>query len=382
MDDAGRPAGALERAVELYDLVDAEAAAAERQGRLTEPVTAALLAARLFQILLPEKLGGLGGGPRDLFEAVEAIARADGSAGWCVAVCNTITVTAALGLPDAGRQEVFGAGPAACWASLLPNAAATAEAGGYRVSCRGVFGSGSAFSGWVLIAANLGAPGEGRYRAFLAPRAEVETDDASWDVMGLRATTSVDYRIADRFVPARRSWEYVWTGGDGTGAMTGMESVRWGAIGLTAFASGVGLRAQDELLGSAARTRRTAGVGAQSDDGALQFGLGELDGRLRAARAHVVGLIDAIGETTERRAASPEQAIALVQACQTLARASREMAVFAFDNAGASVVHARSPLQRCLRDIFTGLKHASFTPALLGRVGKVRLGQPFGGAPL
>jgi len=31
-----------------------------------------------------------------------------------------------------------------------------------------------------------------------------------------------------------------------------------------------------------------------------------------------------------------------------------------------------------LRDIFTGLKHAILTPAILGRIGKVRLGLEFG----
>jgi Acyl-CoA dehydrogenase, C-terminal domain len=52
--------------------------------------------------------------------------------------------------------------------------------------------------------------------------------------------------------------------------------------------------------------------------------------------------------------------------------------VFAFDNAGTTVVFATNPLQRCLRDIFTGLKHGIMTPAILGRIGKVRLGLDYG----
>ena len=50
----------------------------------------------------------------------------------------------------------------------------------------------------------------------------------------------------------------------------------------------------------------------------------------------------------------------------------------AFDQAGTTVVHATNPLQRCLRDIFTGLKHGVLTPAILGRIGKVRLGLKYG----
>jgi hypothetical protein len=42
------------------------------------------------------------------------------------------------------------------------------------------------------------------------------------------------------------------------------------------------------------------------------------------------------------------------------------------------VFHVGVRRERCLRDIFTGLKHAILTPAILGRIGKVRLGLEFG----
>jgi hypothetical protein len=66
------------------------------------------------------------------------------------------------------------------------------------------------------------------------------------------------------------------------------------------------------------------------------------------------------------------------QAAQTLTRAARNMTVFAFDDAGTMVVLATNPLQRCLRDSFTGLKHAIIPLTILGRIGKVRLGLDYG----
>jgi hypothetical protein len=74
----------------------------------------------------------------------------------------------------------------------------------------------------------------------------------------------------------------------------------------------------------------------------------------------------------------PASALDAQQAFQILARAARDMTVFAFDNAGTTVVFATNPVQRCLRDIFTGLKHGILTPAILGRIGKVRLGLDYG----
>ena len=76
-----RPLG---RARAISGLISEEALASERLGRLTDKVAAALLDANLFSILLPQADGGLGGTRVELFETVEEIARADGSAGWCV----------------------------------------------------------------------------------------------------------------------------------------------------------------------------------------------------------------------------------------------------------------------------------------------------------
>jgi hypothetical protein len=102
-------------------------------------------------------------------------------------------------------------------------------------------------------------------------------------------------------------------------------------------------------------------------------------GRLRAPRGHYLDLVaeqDTI--IASGRALDPASALDAQQAAQTLARAARDMTVFAFDNAGTTVVLATNPLQRCLRDIFIGLKHAILTPAILGRIGKVRLGLDYG----
>ena len=378
VDDVGMQVGILERSAGLYGLISDEAAAGERQGRLTDKVAAALLEARLLSILVPQSAGGLGGSRVDLFGAVEAIARADGSAGWCASVCNTVSQTAFHGLPPEGWAEVFGQGPASCWTSLIPRATFSEEADGFRVSCPGSFGSGSSLSNWVLVTGNTGGAGEGRYRAFVLPKAEVALKVGSWDVMGLRATASIDYAVEDRFVPARRSWEYAWASRDASGPVSAVEAVRLNAVGLSAFASGVGQRALSELVASATKTRRTVADGMMADDNVVQFGVGELDGRVRAARTHLISLVAAVDErAAQGRTTTPEEAFELTQACQTLARASRDLVVFAFDYAGTSVVYARAPLQRCLRDIFTGLKHAAFTPAFLSLIGKKQLGVPY-----
>ena len=123
--------------------------------------------------------------------------------------------------------------------------------------------------------------------------------------------------------------------------------------------------------------------GVQADDNVVQFGIGELGGRMRAARSHLWGLVSALDErAAEGRATRVQARLEVSQACQIRARASRDMVVFAFDYASTSVVYARHPLQRCLRDMFTGQKHAAFTPAYLRLFGKTQLEMPSARRPL
>jgi alkylation response protein AidB-like acyl-CoA dehydrogenase len=129
--------------------------------------------------------------------------------------------------------------------------------------------------------------------------------------------------------------------------------IRLNAIGLTAFASGIGQRALSELITSAKKTKRSVAEGVQADDTVVQFGIGELDGRMRAARSHLMGLVSALDErAVEGRATSVEAGLEMSLACQILARASRDMVVFAFDYASTSVVYAPTPATMPARHIY------------------------------
>jgi alkylation response protein AidB-like acyl-CoA dehydrogenase len=145
----------LSRARAISGLVSGEALASERLGRLTDNVSAALLDANLHSIRLPQADGGLGGTGVDLFEAAEEISRADGSAGWCVGICNAVNTFVYKGIRVKARKEVFGKGPVGCWATLLPKATSIDEQGGFCVSGYFSYGSSSSFSRWVMVPARL-----------------------------------------------------------------------------------------------------------------------------------------------------------------------------------------------------------------------------------
>ena len=73
------------------EVADVAGAAAERseQARCLEPeVVQAMRDADLFRLCVPQGLGGAEAPPRDLFEAVEAIARQDASAAWILSLIH------------------------------------------------------------------------------------------------------------------------------------------------------------------------------------------------------------------------------------------------------------------------------------------------------
>jgi indole-3-acetate monooxygenase len=304
------------------------------------------------------------------------IAEADGSAGWCLSVCATTAFVVSKAARAEVKREVFGEGPVALWTSVLPRAQSVAVEAGYRVSGRFGWGSGSSLARWAVVAEGLpDRDGKQWFRAYVVPKSDVERDLESWMPMGLEATASIDYAISDKFVPRHRSFEYPFVQPETPGAFSTQLGVFLNQVGLTAFAAGVGERALSELVAAARKIRRTFGEGTQAEDSVVQYGIGEHEGRLRAARAHYLNLLGAQDRHIAAHGA-PSSAISLdlQQAALTLTRAARDLTVFAFDFAGTNAVMRSDPLQRCLTDIFAGLKHAAFTPGIHARVGKARLG--------
>jgi alkylation response protein AidB-like acyl-CoA dehydrogenase len=366
----------VERAKTIYDVISGEARKSELAGRLTDRAAQALLGAGLFSMIVARSNGGLEASRAEFFETVETVAKADGSAGWCLSVCATTAFVVSKAASAEVKREVFGDGPVALWTSLLPRAQSVAAQGGYRVCGRFGWGSGSSLARWVVVAEGLpDRDGKQWFRAYVVPKSDVDCDLESWKPMGLEATASIDYAISDKFVPAYRTFEFPFVQTETPDAFSAQFGVFLNQVGLTAFAAGVGERALSELLIAAPKIRRTVGEGSQAEDSVVQYGIGEHEGRLRAARGHYLNLLGAQDRHIAAHGA-PSSAISLdlQQAALTLTRAARDMTVFAFDFAGTNVVMRSDPLQRCLRDIFAGLKHASFTPGIHTRIGKARLG--------
>lgn len=121
----------LHRARAISGLIDEETLVSERLGRLTDRVAAVLLEANLFSIRVPQADGGAQRHKRRICskQRRKSPAPTGPPAGaWGSATPSTHSSIRAP--PPKARQEVFGNGPVACLATLLPKATSVEEQGG------------------------------------------------------------------------------------------------------------------------------------------------------------------------------------------------------------------------------------------------------------
>ena len=241
----------LEKARSLFDLLSKEAAAGDARGALTERTIAALRSGDFFALMLPECFGGVEANPIAALRVIEELSRADGSTGWVFMAAQLCIGTGAAFLGDSAAKEIFGGDTVPIIAGHGgPNGTAIIEGGGFRLSGSWSYGSGTRHSDYIHSGAVViengvprrGPDGQPEVRAFLTPRRDAVLA-SNWNVLGLRATGSVDYTITDVFVPEEFSHPVGALQPKRGGNLYRIGLLGFAVIGHTGFALGVGRRA-------------------------------------------------------------------------------------------------------------------------------------------
>jgi len=306
---------------------------------------------------------------------VEQLSYADGSTGWVFMAAQVAMGSAAAYLPPATAKELFGTGK---WPVIAGQGAANgqgvAEGNGFRLTGNWSYGSGLLHAAWIHSGANIMSNGAPRMlpggkhpevRIFITL-----TDDAAlrdnWNVMGLRATGSVDYTIDGLYVPE----EYTHLQGANTpnqgGAIFTLAIYGISAIGHSGFALGVGRRVLDELRELAMRENgrpQTLPVRGGGESFREQYGIAEA--KYRACRALIYDCWGDIERTLERGDRASTRQITLARLALNYATtAGAEICAFAY-RFGGGVALRDSALQRCFRDMHAGTQHASVSASIL-----------------
>lgn len=202
---AADEASLLEHARALVPTLATRAAATQAAREVPGETIAALHAAGFLRLLQPRRFGGLQGSFATFSRIVETLTEGCSSAAWVYAVLGEHQWLLAS-FPEQAQIDVWGENPrAVASSSLVPRAVARTVAGGWRLSGKFPFSSGSLHAQWAIIGAFVAEP-DGRQHPhyMLVPRAETTRLD-DWHVLGLRGTGSQSLVLEDIFIPTHRA---------------------------------------------------------------------------------------------------------------------------------------------------------------------------------
>jgi 3-hydroxy-9,10-secoandrosta-1,3,5(10)-triene-9,17-dione monooxygenase len=198
----------LQAARDLQPVLRERADQCREQRRVPDETIADFHEAGFFKVLQAEQYGGYAMDPQVFYSVGMELAKACTSSAWVLGVVAVHNWQLAL-FDDQAAQDVWGEDPGTLISSsYAPVGKVRPVEGGFRLSGRWSFSSGSEHCKWVFLGAVVpteDAPFDMlNYRTFLVPIEDYEIVD-NWDVVGLQGTGSHDIVVDDVFVPEHRT---------------------------------------------------------------------------------------------------------------------------------------------------------------------------------
>ncbi|MBL0923360.1 MAG: acyl-CoA dehydrogenase family protein [Sphingomonadaceae bacterium] len=391
LDEASKKA--LAETIELIPVLREHAAQTEREGRLPQHIIERMGEIGIWFMGGPVETGGSQFDYPTQFRIIEELARGDGTAGWCVlthlagaALTMRLDLEAAQGIWKSPVTIVAG--------SPMPAGRAMRVDGGYRIlEGKWMWATNARHATHYLGGFQIvqdendpgmpfpppeGAPlipqGEPPMVAYF-DRKDVQFVDGSWDVIGLRGTSSGSYEVKELFLPENRAFSMM-------SMMAEPPLHVRGPIGVGGHAAvhcGIARHMLEEFL-KLAKAKRPTGFGVRdllADMPAIQHELGLAEAKLRGARAHYYRVVDDCwARWKDGEEISTSDYLESEMANVNLARVAREVAETLNAWAGGSVLKTGDPMERGIRDMLTAGAHMAIQRTNWATFGKALFGRP------
>ena len=386
----GQAIDCLAQAKALAPAIAAAVPRIEESRELPPDIVDALHTSGLYRMLFPRSLGGHELPLPVYIQVIEEIAKADASTAWCLgqsSVCSTITAS----LDHAVAWEMFGKDRRAVlnWGPQGRTAKGIVIDGGYRLTGRWPFASGSRHASWMAAHCTVyqgdgetplnGPDGKPEERTFIFPRASAEIID-NWYVMGLKGTGSDTYAVNDLFVPKERTM--IVFGRDPAerrehGPLYLFTTHQLFGASFAGVALGIARSALDAFveLAKSKISSPTGGSGALRENAVVQSQVGVAQTELASARVYLMHALDEIWEeAASNGAVSLDKRLQLRMAESQATQTAKHVVDTAYHGAGATAIFQSNPFERRFRDLHTVLQQVQAHYSVFEIIGKHFLG--------
>jgi alkylation response protein AidB-like acyl-CoA dehydrogenase len=379
----------LDAASALAPTIAAAGARGDRERRLPPEIPAALADAGLFRMLLSPSIGGGGASPMAFLPVAEAVARADGSAGWCLVQGAISATQVAPFLPIPVARHVFAGNPRAIMSNGTgPNGRAIAVEDadgrdGYRLSGEWPFASGCTHATWFKGAALVYRPdgtpvrhadGTPEHRTLLFPADEAEVVDV-WHVSGLRGTGSNTIVARDIFVPRKRTVCLGYDPAQEPYPLASFPYATFAAAGFCSVAFGIARGALDAFAELAEKKTPRGATSVLREQPVVQSQVAHAEAQLRSARAFLFEAAQEAWDTVCRGAPLlPAQRAVFRLAATNGSHQAAQVVDAVYHAAGATAIFESLPFERRFRDVHAVTQQVQANPRHYEAVGRVLLG--------
>jgi alkylation response protein AidB-like acyl-CoA dehydrogenase len=360
----GDPAAAdyLARVRELAPALAACAQQIDERRELPKPIVDRLVEGGFFRLLLPRSLDGAELLPAQYVPIIEAVARVDASTAWCLNQNSGCSMTAAYLSVEIAR-EIFGP-PRGILAWGPGPGEARVVAGGYDVTAKWAFASGSHHASWLgchvpVIEANgqprLEADGTPAVRTLFFPKSKTKFEDI-WHTMGLRGTGSDQYSVTDLFVPEAYSLPSIARNSPERrrekGPLYSFSSLSMYAAGFAGVATGCA-RATLAAFIELARDKIPRGARiTMRNNHMIQREVAQSEVRVSSAWGHLIHSLEDITEAVRARGhITIDERMAIRLNATYCIHTAIEVIDILYQAAGATAIFDENPFERPWRDV-------------------------------
>lgn len=364
----------LEAAKALSPMIRSCADQIEADRELPRPLFDALADAGLFKLGLPKSLGGVEIDLPSYVEVLGELGKADASTAWVVNQCS-IFATYGARLPQDVAREIWTDTPRCVVANTsMPTAEAVPVPGGYRVTGRHRFSSGSRHASWFAARAWLPDDGERVQKFLFVPASEVEVLD-TWKVRGMRGTGTHDFVVDGAFVPVERTLRHLGSPVMEPGPLYRFSLVLLFASGDGALALGAAQACLEAFMELAGAKTPHAMQAMLRDQPAVQAAVGQALAAIASGRVYLREAVRGVwAEAVSDGPVSVDRRLALRLAATHCIRLAVQVVETLYNASGTSAIYEGNLIQRHFQDLHVISQHQQARQVAYELAGKHGLG--------